>query len=498
MAGSISVGGVHVDLGLSNAKFESGLKRTGAELDRFGAKTKGAAAIVTQSMARAGAAFVSGFVAPIAALGVAGLVREVGQIAGGIARIGDQARQAGMDVEKFQELAAVARANRIEVDDLAAAMRELQIRADEYVESAGKSGSAAESFRRIGISVDELKEKLKDPSALLSEIVGKVQHLDRAAQIRVFDELFGGDGERYVRILADGEAGIRKIIRAARDSGQVMDSELIAKAQDLDRAFSDAATTVGTQLQGAIVNASWALFDFLQQFKQMEDRTTTSLETRLDGLGREIVDLDRKAMESDRDARAFPDNRSLYQSEAALARQQIEELRAEEARILKILKDRQTPLTPPSTPITPPGDSGGGGGRSSRSVVAATDAIIAQIDALRWEKDAIGLSARELAVANALRQAGAGATKTQRDEIEALVLATFDARAANDAMNASLEQMSQVGQDALRGFIDDLIAGKDAGEAFGNVLKNIGSQLLNMGLGAPVGTLFTLDMRAAA
>lgn len=491
---STSVGGVHVDLGLNSAKFESGLKKTGSELDRFGAKTKGAAALVTSSMAKAGAAFAKSFAAPLLALGAAGVVREAAAVARSIADVGDKARQAGMDVVAFQELGAVARANRLQIDDLSAAMRELALRGDEWIESAGKSGSAAEAFARIGYTVDELKEKLKDPSALLSEIIGKVQGLDRAAQIRIFDELFGGDGERLIRLLDDGERGIQKIIQAARDSGQVFDAELIAKANDLDRAFNDVATTVSTNLQQAIVNASWALFDFLQQFKAMEDRTTTSLESRLEGLGRDIVAKDFERRTELSNANSNPWNKGLHEGFAARLEQEIADLRAEEAKILQILQDRKTPITTPvaSTPPTVPGtgNGGSGSGRSASSIVAETDAILRQIEALKWEKDAIGLTAKELAVANALRQAGAGATAEQRLEIEQLVSSTFDARAANDQLNASLEQMSQLGQDALRSFIDDLIEGKHAGEAFGNVLKNIGSQLLNMGIGALGNAIF--------
>jgi phage-related minor tail protein len=57
-----------------------------------------------------------------------------------------------------------------------------------------------------------------------------------------------------------------------------------------------------------------------------------------------------------------------------------------------------------------------------------------------------------------------------------------------------------VGRDATRGFIDDLLSGATAGEAFANVLKKISSQLLDLamndlfgkggGLGGLFGSLF--------
>lgn len=46
----------------------------------------------------------------------------------------------------------------------------------------------------------------------------------------------------------------------------------------------------------------------------------------------------------------------------------------------------------------------------------------------------------------------------------------------------TVEEWAGVMKNATRGFIDDLLEGKDAAEAFGNVLRNIGNQLINMGL----------------
>lgn len=46
----------------------------------------------------------------------------------------------------------------------------------------------------------------------------------------------------------------------------------------------------------------------------------------------------------------------------------------------------------------------------------------------------------------------------------------------------TVEEWAGIMKSATRGFIDDLLEGKDAAEAFGNVLRNIGNQLINMGL----------------
>ena len=93
------------------------------------------------------------------------------------------AKRAGVDVKSFQELSHVADQNRISVDALTDGMKELNLRADEFIVT-GK-GSAAEAFARLGFNASELKKKLADPSALLVEIIARLEKLDKAAQIRI-------------------------------------------------------------------------------------------------------------------------------------------------------------------------------------------------------------------------------------------------------------------------------------------------------------------------
>lgn len=51
----------------------------------------------------------------------------------------------------------------------------------------------------------------------------------------------------------------------------------------------------------------------------------------------------------------------------------------------------------------------------------------------------------------------------------------------------TVEEWAGIMQNATRSFIDDLIEGKSAAEALGNVLKQIGSQLINLGLNSLLG-----------
>src|SRR5690606_26365861 len=139
------------------------------------------------------------------------------QMAKGIAEIGDEARKAGLSTRAFQEWRYVAEQARIPIDAITDAFKELAIRADEFAHT-GK-GSAAEAFARLGMTRQEVQEKLRNPSALMLELIERTKALrNTAAGVRIFDELFGGTGgERMVKLLQEGEGAIRDQIRAAND-----------------------------------------------------------------------------------------------------------------------------------------------------------------------------------------------------------------------------------------------------------------------------------------
>eukprot|EP00913_Durusdinium_trenchii_P021275 g19988.t1 len=211
----------------------------------------------------------------LAAGGIAGILSSMSSIARGVAEVGDQAKIAGVNVMDFQRLKYVAEQNRIGIDSLTDGLKELNLRADEFIITG--QGSAAEAFRRLGYDAQTLKVKLKDPSALFAEIIGRLGQLDKAAQIRVADEVFGGSGgEKFVQLISQGEAGIRSQIQAANQLGIVLDEQMIAKAAQVDAAFNTIATTVSMKLKQAVVEAAGALKGFLDVYDQYRDRQRLS------------------------------------------------------------------------------------------------------------------------------------------------------------------------------------------------------------------------------
>lgn len=236
-------------------------RASGKSVQKMGAINKQADTMfarVSAGAAGAGAAMAKAFapaaiVAGIASIGGAAMVavRDV-------AAIGDAAKRAGLSASAFQEWKYVFDQNRIGIDQGVDGFKELALRADEFIQTGG--GAGAEAFQRLGLSASELSEALKDPGALMLDIVDRLGDLDKAGQIRVADEIFGGSaGERFVELIAQGEAGLRRTIDTGREIGVVMDDEMIAKAQELDRRFGQLQARLATMFKTAAVDMA----DFL-------------------------------------------------------------------------------------------------------------------------------------------------------------------------------------------------------------------------------------------
>ncbi|MGI3128195.1 tail tape measure protein [Nitratireductor sp. PBL-C9] len=401
-----------------------------------------------------------------AAVGATAVVAKIRQTAEAVADIGRQAKQAGIDVESFQELKFVAEQNRIGVDILTDGIKELNLRADEFIATGG--GSASEAFGRLGFSSEELSRKLKNPSALLTEIIGKLEQFDQAARIRIADELFGGSaGERFVELIDEGEEGIREQIAAARDLGVVMDAEMIRKAEEVDRKFNVITSTIGTSMKRAIIDATSAWFTFLDSYNAFEQQQSDTLsigareddQRRLE-LENEILDLKRQQDE-------------LTGATAQLERRQLQTIiadREEEiARLTERNEKRERILSERS---------------GSRPSPTAGKTIDTSVDYIRQFRDELALSNRERSIAaetqrilNDASSQGATLTEAQARELAELTIM----RRESERSSSSASKASDKEAEAISRVISELehelsLMGKsDVQKRISNELRNAGA-----------------------
>lgn len=451
-------------------------------------------------------AFAGGLVAG-GALGVAGLATQLGAVAQNVAEIGDQAKRAGVSSRVFQEWAIVAERARIPVDALTDGLKELSLRGDEFA-ITGK-GSAAEAFQRLGYSAEELKRKLEDPSALLLEIIDRLGKMDKAAQIRISDELFGGTaGERFVELIDQGTDGIRATIDEAHRLGNVLSDDVIKDAAEIDRQFKLISRTVGTELQRAIVNSANALQDFINRFNDFEDQRDSTLSTQLNRLGLERLDLERQlgALNAEKDSGKSRKGwfSSSVDDDIADVRRRMEALSAEEQMILNVVEQRRKLREPsPSTgggstwtppEYTPPADPARE--KAAQAAEREAEAIRRLIGELQEELRLVGATDVEKEISATLRRANVDAASAEGQQIAQLVRqieAETEALRANkearEQQTEAIGNMFAMGEDALLAMLDNSQNAEDAIKRLAVQLALAAAQAALLGSG-PLAGLF--------
>lgn len=496
-----TIGSIQVAFRSDMAAYEASLKAGEKSTGRFERNANRAALGVGQSFIRMGGlakAAIGGLVAGVAAAGVTGAVGALRDVARSVAEIGDQAKRAGVSAKVFQEWSAVAQAARIPVDSLTDGLKELSLRADEFIVTG--AGPAAEAFARLGYSATDLKTKLADPSALLLEMIGRLGQLDKAAQIRIADELFGGTGgERFVELISQGTDGIRATIDEAHRLGNVLSDEVIESAAELDRKFNLVAQTVGNSLKRAIVEAAEALQNFISAFNGFEAQRTAALDERLAALGKERLDVERQILElrdKQRRGEGVGDGifgtgigESTIGEALAVHERRMEALSAEEEKILAVVaarrKAQETPAPPAGETWTPPAFTAGGGGRAKGAASAdrEAEAVRRLISELEEELRLIGATDLERDISTTLRRAGAAATDEQRAKIVGLVAALHaEAEAqqrAGEAMSLYRDIAGGVLNDLRGALADGKLEWAELADVAINALNKIVDKLLN-------------------
>lgn len=368
----------------------------------------------------------------------------------------------------------------------------MQLRADEFAVT-GK-GSAAEAFQRLGLTPEEVKEKLKDPTELLLLLIERTRLLkDTAAGVRIFDELFGGTGgERMVSLIDQGEAGIRRQITAANDFGHVLSDDVIQKAQEIDRQFNTIANTVGNTLKSAIVSVVGSMMDFMEGLRTIENRRSTTIQKSINDImaqkqevAKALADID--GADSKLNERQRAKARGTHQ-------EKMRQLNEQENAMIRELENRpevmnfkptsNAPWTPPK--YTPPPPSNTGGSNSSVTEARAQrerDAVKELIAELEEELRLINASDAAKRAAAASRQAGAAATDDERQKVIALTEAIH----REEEARRRSEEQAMFYRDLTRAGLDDLFSALEQGKSFWdamaevavNSLKRIGQSLID-------------------
>ncbi|WP_137972413.1 hypothetical protein [Pseudomonas sp. F(2018)] len=184
----------------------------------------------------------------------------IGKLVGGVAELGNEIKisseRLGVGARWLQEWMYVAGRFGVNNDALVDGLKELGLRADEFVVTG--SGGAAESFERLGITVKDLRATAGETDKLLDLVLsrmGKIQN--DAARQRIFDELFGGTGgEQFVAMLTQSREELAKLRQAAHDNGAILSDEDIEQSRAYTRNMADLGamlTSIRTTVASALL-----------------------------------------------------------------------------------------------------------------------------------------------------------------------------------------------------------------------------------------------------
>lgn len=444
---------------------------------------------VDQSFRDLASNFGKGLLAGLGAAGIGGITAAIANVTRSFADLGREAKTAGLGVEDFQKWRYVADQNRIGIDAMTDGFKELSLRADEYIATAGKSGSAAESFRRLGLSPAEVKERLKDPSKFMLELIDRTQRLkDTAAGVRIFDELFGGQGgEQFVRLIEQGRGGINATLAEASKMGAVFDANFIQRADEVDRKFQQLATSMSVGVKGAIVEAARSLEYFISSFNAMEEKT-------LSGLNAELSVLKTRKEQLQTEKGGTGDGVLKWIGKDAASQEvyvddQISKIQAEIDKRGPIKLPAQIDPGPAYKPLAAPVTGGAKKTDADRAADKAEKkyererkAVTDLIKELEFEAALVGKSALQKEQMTAVRRAGAAATEEEKTKIEAVVESTYRQNEALEKTKERMEELKDAGREFAGTLVSGLLEGKKASEVLSDAIGQLGQKLLNSGL----------------
>ncbi|QNQ63101.1 hypothetical protein IB024_05005 [Brucella sp. 6810] len=293
-------------------KYERDLERARAKTDgsmkQMEGRTKRAAANIEKSMSGMAAGIQSKLNAAFAPLMAGGALAAAAtafkQIAASIAEVGAEADKAGLSAQAWQRWTYAATGAGAAASGVIKSLRELNARGAEFAQT-GK-GSAADAFERLGLTAADVAERLKDQSAFLDEIIGKLQKMDKASQQFTMKGLFGEESSGEVaKMLGLSVEQIQKL----RSEAATFTDEQIAAAAKLDAEWETLWRNVQVYAKKAAIESVGAVEKIIGTIRRLkgdniitssqnyalsdEGRLNAYLERRADILKR-IADLRRK------------------------------------------------------------------------------------------------------------------------------------------------------------------------------------------------------------
>lgn len=273
---------VEIQLRAQVATLQRDLDKAQGQLDRFASRTKAGFDRLSSSLRLA---------LPTAAIatGLAAATRAAVDFSD---EVDATSKRLGIGAEALQEFRFAAGEADVDVSALERAIATLNRRAGEAV---GGNKEAIKAFDVLGVSVRDANGAVKSTDVLFREVGRAMDALGSQAEKAAASQKFFGDRTGALTpLFAEQGRVLEESIAKAREYGLVVDEALIKKGAEASRTLEVLGGTFRTKLNIEILDAISALQAMADQFDELENRGTRSLEFtrgRALALGNELRDV---------------------------------------------------------------------------------------------------------------------------------------------------------------------------------------------------------------
>ncbi|HVV94830.1 MAG TPA: hypothetical protein VHD15_15570 [Hyphomicrobiales bacterium] len=202
----------------------------------------------------------------VSGLGLAGLVASVRETAEEFAKIGEAAERLGISTTTLQALQFAIKGVGGAAGDATEGLTRFS---QEISQAAAGGGRLAPVLKANGVALRDTNGQLRSTTDLLgayAELLVNAKSPQDAINLATL--AFGREaGPLFIQTLRDGASSVEQATDKAQRFGVIADEQMIAKAREIDDAFSTLATNLKVKFGGAVVDVASEVAEKLKEIE---------------------------------------------------------------------------------------------------------------------------------------------------------------------------------------------------------------------------------------
>lgn len=180
------------------------------------------------------------------------------------ASLTDLSYQTGLSTKELQELQYAAAYLGVDVNSITSAMDTLT---QKMATAQNNVGETTEAFNKLNITVDDENGILRDSKDVFYEAIDALSRIENPTERNaVATEIFGQSWQKLKPLLSQGSEALREYAQEAHDVGYVMDTDMILKLEEVNKAQTRYTTGLEASKNQIAEEFAPALTAFIDQY----------------------------------------------------------------------------------------------------------------------------------------------------------------------------------------------------------------------------------------